>query len=319
MTTLSSDSRPIIARGPSVLARFIVLGVLSIGIMALDHRQKYLVVARSWLANGIYPLQLVVQAPFQAWDWLVDSFATRERLKKQNTELQAQLRTAELQLQRMAALAQENKELRGIHTAVSSMQLRSLVAEIMRVDLDPYRHRVLLDHGGNDGVYKGQPVLDAHGVFGQVTRVGRYAAEVLMITDAEHATPVRVNRTGLRTIAVGIGDFNKLSLPYITVDADIKVGDLLVTSGLGGIYPAGYPVAEISSVERSPTQTFATVEAKPLAAMERAGELMLVWYTPPPTSDLDTTQTPQAGKTPATPSASRPVAGVATKHEDPSR
>jgi rod shape-determining protein MreC len=299
VATLSSDSRPIIARGPSLIARLLFLGAISIGIMVLDHRQNYLPVARSWLATGIYPLQLVVQAPSQAWDWITNRFADRERLKSENKELHAQLRVANLQLLRMSALTQENQQLRAIREASSTMQLRTLVTEIMRVDLDPYRLRVLLNHGANDGLYKGQAVLDSRGVFGQVTRVGQYAAETLLITDAEHATPVRVNRTGLRSIAVGIGDFNKLSLPYITGDADIKVGDLLVTSGLGGIYPPGYPVAEISQVKRDPAQTFATVEAKPLAAMERARELMLVWFEPPATIDIDTPEPKPGAKTPA--------------------
>ena len=287
MVSLSSDSRPIIARGPSLFARSLFLVVLSIAIMALDHRQKYLATARAWLHSGVYPLQLAMQAPFEAWDWMAERVADRERLKRENAELQAQMRVANLQLLRMAALAEENRQLRGIAEAANAFQFKTLVAEIVRVDMDPYRHRVLLNHGANDGLYKGQAVVDAKGLFGQITRVGRYAAETLLITDAAHATPVRVNRTGLRTIAVGIGDFNKLSLPYITGDADIQVGDLLVTSGLGGIYPAGYPVAEISAIKRDPQQTFATVEAKPLAAMDRARELLVVWFEPPPTADLD--------------------------------
>jgi rod shape-determining protein MreC len=274
------------------------LTAISIGIMVLDHRQNYLSVARSWLSTGIYPLQLLVQAPSQALDWMTTRFADRERLKSENQELHAQLRVANLQLLRMAALTQENQQLRAVREASSTMQMRTLVTEIMRVDLDPYRHRVLLNHGAQDGLYKGQAVLDSRGVFGQITRVGQYAAETLLITDAEHATPIRVNRTGLRSIAVGIGDFNKLSLPYITGDADIKVGDLLVTSGLGGIYPPGYPVAEISQVKRDPAQTFATVEAKPLAAMERARELMLVWFEPPATIDIDTPEPKLGAKGP---------------------
>jgi rod shape-determining protein MreC len=303
VATLSSDSRPIIARGPSLIARLIFLGAISIGIMALDHRQNYLSVARSWLATGIYPLQVIVQAPSLALDWITNRFADRERLKSENQELHSQLRVANLQLLRMAALTQENQQLRAIHETSSTMQMRTLVTEIMRVDLDPYRHRVLLNHGAKDGLYKGQAVLDSQGVFGQITRVGQYAAETLLITDAEHATPIRVNRTGLRSIAVGIGDFNKLNLPYITGDADIKVGDLLVTSGLGGIYPPGYPVAEISEVKRDPAQTFATVEAKPLAAMERARELMLVWFEPPATVDIDNPE----------PKAKTPTKGGAAK------
>jgi rod shape-determining protein MreC len=279
MATLSSDSRPIIARGPSLVARLLFLGAISIGIMALDHRQKYLDVARGWLSTAVYPLQAAVQTPFQAWDWLTGSVSDRTRLKTQNEELHAQLR--------MAALAQENQQLRAIREASGTLQLRSLVTEIMRVDLDPYRHRVLINHGAKDGLYKGQAVLNADGVFGQITRVGQFAAEAIMITDAGHATPVRLNRTGLRTIAYGTSNFNKLNLPYITGDADVKVGDLLVTSGLGGIFPAGYPVAEISQVKRDPAQTFATVEAKPLVHMDQAHELLLVWFEPPATVDID--------------------------------
>ncbi|MBC7982349.1 MAG: rod shape-determining protein MreC [Candidatus Obscuribacterales bacterium] len=287
MPTLSSDSRPIIGRGPSLLARLVVLGLLAVGIMVLDHRQGYLEVARSWLSTGIYPLQSLVDMPFRSLDGMRAYFADRERLRNQNTELQAQLRVAQLNLQRFAALAEENRQLRAVREASVGIDARTAVAEIMRVDIDPQRHRVLLNKGSGDDVYKGQAVLDARGVFGQVTRVGRFAAEAILITDAETATPVRVNRTGLRSIAVGTGDFSKLNLPFITGDADVKVGDLLVTSGLGGIYPPGYPVAEITVVKRDPAAPFATVEAKPLALMNHARELLLVWFEPPTTLDID--------------------------------
>lgn len=287
MATLNSDSRPIIGHGPSLFARLLLLGVISVGIMVLDHRQQYLEVARRWLSNATYPLQRVVAAPAAALAWASDSVTSREQLKKENAELEAQLRVANLELLRSAALAEENRQLRAIRDASTDIQARTLISEIIRVDLDPLRHRVLLNSGADKDVYKGQPVLDSDGVFGQVTRVGKYAAEVLMITDAEHATPIRVNRTGLRSIAVGTGDFNKLRLPYITADADVKIGDLLVTSGLGGVFPPGYPVAQITQVTRDPAQTFALVEAKPLAHMDHARELVLVWYDAPATEDLD--------------------------------
>jgi rod shape-determining protein MreC len=219
----------------------------------------------------------------------------------------------------MASLTEENQQLRDIREASSGLNVKSLVTEIMRVDLDPFRHRVLLNHGGNDGVYKGQAVLDADGVFGQITRVGKFASEAILITDAEHATPVRVNRTGLRTIAVGTGNFSKLSLPYITGDADIKEGDLLITSGLGGIFPPGYPVAEISSIKRDPAATFALVEAKPLAQMDRARELMLVWFDAPTTLDIDEPLDPKSKPKPAAakidPAKAPPAKSEATKSE----
>jgi rod shape-determining protein MreC len=296
VATLTSDSRPIIGHGPSLFARLFLLGALSIGIMVLDHRQHYLDVARKWLSSVVYPLQMLMQTPVQAYDWMSDTLSTRDQLKQENTELQAKLRVANLELLRSKALAEENRELRAIRVASTDIKTRTLIAEIIRVDIDPLRHRVLLNHGTNDEVYKGQAVLDADGVFGQITRVGKYSAEVLLITDAEHATPVRVNRTGLRTIAVGTGDFNKLRLPYVTSDADVKVGDLLVTSGLGGVFPPGYPVAQISQVTRDPAQTFALVEAKPMARMDYARELVLLWFDAPQTEDIDKPPVKTAGK-----------------------
>ena len=179
MATFSSDSRPIIAQGPSLVARLLFLGVVSIGIMVLDHRQKYLEVARSWLSSGVYPLQMAVQTPFQAWDWMTGSVADRKQLTVENQEMHAQLRVANLQLLRMAALAQENQQLRAIREASSQLQTRSLVTEIMRVDLDPYRHRVLLNHGKKDGLYKGQAVLDANGANTTAAAAVRLAAKHL--------------------------------------------------------------------------------------------------------------------------------------------
>lgn len=287
MATLSSDSRPIIGRGPALITRALVLGALAIGIMVLDQKYAYLEVARSGLSTAVYPVQSLVDLPFRSLNDARGYFADRERLRRENAELQAQLRVAQLNLQRLAALSEENRQLRAVREASAGIEARTAIAEIIRVDLDPQRHRILLNKGSSDKVYKGQAVLDARGVFGQITRVGRYAAEAILITDAATATPVRVNRTGLRSIAVGTGDFAKLNLPFITGDADVKVGDLLVTSGLGGIFPPGYPVAEVTVVKRDPAATFATVEAKPLALTNHARELLLVWFDAPPSLDVD--------------------------------
>ena len=288
MTMLSADTRPIIGRGPSLLARTVVLGLLSIGIMVLDHRMGYLDVARGWLSAAVYPLQSLVDLPFRSVESLREYFASRDRLRRENTEMHSQLRVANLRLLRYDALAEENRELRAIRDASSGIQTKTAIAEIVRVDLDPLRHRVLLNKGGSDGLYKGQAVLDADGVFGQITRVNRFTAEVILITDTETATPVRINRTGLRSIAVGTGNFDKLDLPFVTGDADVKEGDELVTSGLGGIFPPGYPVATITTVKRDSAATFATVEAKPLAQMDHARELLLVWYDTPLDAEAET-------------------------------
>jgi len=286
MPTLGSDSRPIIGRGPSLWARLFALGALSVVIMTLDHRQGYLEMARGWLSMLVYPMQSLVDLPFRSAASLRNYFADRERLQRENEQLRGELRVANLQSLRYAALDQENRQLRAIRAASADIQARTAVAEIMRVDIDPRRHRVLLNKGGADGLYKGQAVLDAHGVFGQVTRVNRYTSEAILVTDAEMATPVRVNRTGLRTLAIGSGNFEKLNLPYILSDSDVNEGDLLVTSGLGGIFPPGYPVAVVAKVKRKQGEAFAVIDAKPAARMDHARELLLVWFEPPSADEI---------------------------------
>lgn len=301
MATLSADSRPIIGRGPSLGARFFFLALISIAVMVLDHRQGHLESVRHWLLSGIYPVFRAIDAPFNLWDWVGSTFADRTRLREENSALTSQLRVANLRLQRLEALMEENRRLRDLRTASSGIAERTLVAEIVRVELDPFRHRVLINKGTDQEVYKGQAILAADGVFGQVARTGTDAAEVILITDSEHAVPVQVNRNGLRSIAVGTGDITKLTLPFLTVDVDLGEGDLLVTSGLGGIYPAGYPVAEITRVERDAAQTFAIVEARPLARLDRDREVLLIWTEPLPS--LDNQDVDTIAPSPNTPAA----------------
>jgi rod shape-determining protein MreC len=173
----------------------------------------------------------------------------------------------------------------------------------MDVDLDAFRERVLVDKGAQDGLYVGQAVLDSGGVFGQVARVGQLTSEVILVSDATHAIPVQINRTGLRTIAEGSGDMARLILPYLPTSADVVAGDLLVTSGLGGGFPAGYPVGTVTEVRRDPAKSLADVEVKPAAALDRSRELMFVWLDrPPPTA------TPPEPSAPSTsPKASAPA------------
>ncbi len=281
MASFNSDIRPIIGRGPSLIARSLFLAVISVALMVADHRYQYLNGVRQTLSTLVYPIQWLVDMPARVTHWMVDSVADRNHLRAENEALSAALRDANVNLQTMAALTEENRRLRALNEAVSNVSDKRLIARIMHVDMDPLRHRVLLNKGQVDGLFKGQAILDTHGIFGQITQVGRYSAEAIMISDPEHAIPVRVNRSGLRTIAEGTGSTDKLNLPFLTSEADIKVGDLLIASGLGGIFPAGYPVAEVTRVERNPTETFATVEAKPLALLDRDYEVMLIWYQPP--------------------------------------
>ncbi len=281
MVELSHDSRPIIGRGPPLAATFVTLAALSVALMVTDQRYDQLERVRGWVNSAAYPVQVAVDLPFRAWNWLTGSFADRDRLREENLELTARLRLANLQLQRFAAVEEENRRLRDMRENVSGVVERAIVASIMNVDLDPFRHRVLLDKGKADGVFKGQAVLDADGIFGQVWRVNEHSSEVIMITDAEHAIPVQSNRSGVRTIAVGNGDLNRLSLPFVTVESDLKAGDLLLSTGMGGVFPPSYPVAKVTRVERSAKATFAIVEARPTAALDRNREVLLVWFKAP--------------------------------------
>ncbi len=281
MARFGSDTRPIIGRGPSLVARFLLLAALSIGLMVGDHRNHYLTTLHNLLSTSIYPVHWLVDAPFSATHWVLDNLTDREQLRRDNARLTTQVRDLQVSVQTLAAVTAENQRLRELGEATEEITKKRLITQIMNVDLDPLRHRVLLNKGQTDGVFKGQPILDAHGVFGQITQVGRYTSEAILISDPEHGIPVRVNRSGLRTIAAGTGNLNQLNLPFLTGEADIKVGDLLISSGLGGVFPAGYPVGIVTKMERNPSETFATVEAKPLAKLDSDYEVMLIWYQPP--------------------------------------
>jgi rod shape-determining protein MreC len=249
--------------------------------MVLDHRGGYLDTARLWMSAAANPIYVVVQAPYQAWTWLTDSFADRSRLRTENQQLSEQLRAAQSRLLRFDSLAEENRRLREIREASKGVSERTLIAEIINVSVQPFRHMVVINKGADDGVFRGQPVLDAFGVVGQVIQVGKSTATLMLITDAEHAVPVQVNRNGIRSIAVGTGEAAKLSLPYMTVESDVRNGDLLVSSGLDQIFPSGYPVATVTKVERNANDTFATVEARPLAQLDRDREVLLLWADKP--------------------------------------
>ena len=281
MVTLSSDSRPIIGRGPPLGATLFFLGVISVIVMVLDHRGGYLDTARLWMSAAANPIYTVVQTPGQLWRWITGSFADRSQLRTENAQLTEQLRIARTQLLRFESLNEENRRLREIREASKGVSERTLIAEIISVSVNPFRHMVVINKGADDGVFRGQPVLDAFGVVGQVMQVGKTTATLILITDAEHAVPIQVNRNGIRSIAMGTGEAAKLSLPYLTVESDVRKGDLLVSSGLDAIFPAGYPVATVTRVERNSADTFALVEAKPLAQLDRDREVLLLWADKP--------------------------------------
>ena len=292
MVTLSSDSRPIIGRGPPLGATLFFLGIVSVVVMVFDHRGGYLETARLWMSAAANPIYVVVQTPGQLWSWITGNFADRSRLRTENAQLAEQLRVARSQLLRFESLNEENRRLREIREASKGVSERTLIAEIINVSVQPFRHMVVINKGADDGVFRGQPVLDALGVVGQVMLVGKSTATLILITDAEHAVPVQVNRNGIRSIAEGTGQPGKLSLPYMTVESDVRKGDLLVSSGLDEIFPAGYPVATVTKVERNSADTFALVEAKPLAQLDRDREVLLLWADKPKVPAADAAAEP---------------------------
>lgn len=276
----TGGGRPLQGRGGSSGFHFTLYATLAVVAMYLDQREHYLEQVRYVLQAAAYPIQLAVSSPQAAWAWIRESFATRERLQAENARLRARQRDLELRSMRYEDLARENGELRGLRAALPPVAERWLPAEIVNVQLSNLRQRLLIDRGAANGVFKAQAVVDDRGLIGQTTHVGPWSAEVILITDPEHAVPVRIERTGLRTIAVGAGDATFLALPYLPANADIKEGDQLVTSGLGGVFPAGYPVARVTAVHRDAVQPLAHVRAAPLAHIDTDGEVMLVWFRP---------------------------------------
>lgn len=276
---VSTDSKSAIgSRGMGSLAlRYLLLVLVCFAAMLLDHRQNHVSRVRQYVSIVVYPIQVAVDLPFRFTSWASNSLAERAALLDENSRLDASLRDAEVALQRLEALRVENARLRELLEASERLDDRRLVAEILSVDLDPYRQRFMVNRGNSDAVYVGQAVLDRHGVVGQVVSVGQWTSEVVLITDADHALPVVVNRSGLRTIAVGTGDQQRLRLPYLTNTADIEVGDLLVSSGLGAVFPSGYPVARVLSLQARPGQAFVEVVAEPVSALDRDQEVLLLF------------------------------------------
>ncbi len=267
-------------RPSGLLARCVLYSLLALALIIVDKRYSNLVRIRQWLSVIVYPMQVAVASPFEGWDWFRDSVTTRGALRADKTKLEAELRMAQFRLQRYEALEAESQRLRALRDATATVTDRFVIGNIMNLDLDAFRERVTVDKGAGDGVFVGQAVVDSGGVFGQVARVGQLTSEVILISDAAHAIPVQINRNGLRTIAVGTGEVGRLKLPYLPTSADVVAGDLLVTSGLGGGFPPGYPVGTVAEVRRDPAQSLADVNVKPAAALDRSRELMFVWLKP---------------------------------------
>ncbi|WCD83479.1 rod shape-determining protein MreC [Pseudomonas sp. TUM22785] len=251
--------------------------VLSAALMVVDARFDTLKPARSQMGLVLTPFYWLADLPVRLWDGVSDQFTSRSTLIAENEKLKAEGLLMQRRLQKLAALTEQNVRLRELLNSSALVDDKVLVGELIGVDPNPFTHRILVDKGEKDGVFLGQPVLDARGLMGQVVEVMPYTARVLLLTDTTHSIPVQVNRNGLRAIASGTGNPERLELRHVADTADIKEGDLLVSSGLGQRFPAGYPVATVKEVIHDSGQPFAIVRAVPTAALNRSRYLLLVF------------------------------------------
>lgn len=249
-------------------------------MMFADSRFGYLDRVRYGLGYATSPIYWVADIPTRASLWIDDVFVSRTDLLEENEQLQEDLLVAQRELQLLESLASENSRLLALNEATGGIEGEVLPAEIINVSTDPNSQRVLINKGQSDGVFIGQPLLDANGLMGQVVEVLPFTSWALLITDPQHVTPVEVNRNGERALARGSRAMaNELELQFVTQTQDMQAGDRLVSSGMGQVYPKNYPVAEIISFYTDPGLDFATVRARPLAEMASTRHVMLVFQS----------------------------------------
>ena len=306
-----SGRRHLFPRGPGLGLRFFLLLVLAGGLIYLDlHGLPQSTSARKWIAWTLQPVTWLSSLP-HALDNIGDDFRSRETLEQENAELKQHELVLQGQLLKMQALEAENQRIRALLSSSTSIEHRVLIAEILQTSQDPYRHQILVNKGSRDGVYQGQALVDAYGVLGQVIQVYDHSAVALLITDPDNGVPVEVNRTGLQTVALGRGDGQSLSLPFLPGNADVHVGDLLVSSGLGGRFPPGYPVGRVRELKHPAGDSFMEAIADPAAHLNRSRQVLLVWSQTndtegQPALPVDSHIEPTAKKAPNDASANAP-------------
>jgi rod shape-determining protein MreC len=264
-------------RAPSQLTRLVLVGALSGTLMVLDHRGQQLETLRAGLLVAARPIQYAAAAPARAGSAIVEFFTGGRALQAELESLKTERQTLLAHLQKFEALEAENRRLHGMLGSATRVADRALAAELLEVAHDPGSRKIILDKGSRDGVYTGQPVIDAHGIMGQVTQVASEVARVTLITDPGHAVPAIVNRSGLRVMVFGTGAADTLKVPYLTARADIKEGDLIVSSGMGGTFPYGYPVAQVEKITNDPNESFLTIVARPVAQLNHSKQALLIW------------------------------------------
>lgn len=267
---------PIFNQGTSPAHRLILVLCCSAALIFFDHKMASFETARGYLQSMVSPLQYIANAPKQIMNWASTNIVTRRQLMKENQDFRENELFFYEQVMQLSIVRLENKRLRSLLASPVRHGIKKMFAEILSVDSDPYSHQVVINRGANDGVYEGQPVLDEKGIVGQILHVGSISSRVILISDISHAIPVRVQRNGLRMIASGSGQIDRLVHNFVSHSADVKEGDLLVTSGLGGKYPEGYPVARVVLVRADESHEFATIYSEPVAQIDRLRYMLLL-------------------------------------------
>lgn len=276
----ANSPTPLFAEGGSGTPRLLFYLLVATVLMVADHRGGYLRQVRDWVGLVNEPLYYVAGLPAQLARSVEDGFSTRGQLASERDELQQELLVARAQLARLQSVQQENLRLRDLLGGTRGLSLSVRLVRITDIDVDPFRHRVQLELGAHDGVEPGMAIIDGGGVFGQVIAAAPLRSTAMLVSDSSHAVPVQVQRSGLRTIAYGTGRIDRLHIPNIPLSADIQVGDMLLTSGMGGRFPAGLPVAKVTSLRPDDTRLFVEADAEPTADLGRSGDVLLVWNDP---------------------------------------
>lgn len=276
----STQSVQFFKRGPSVAARFVFFALLSLLLLFTDARYKHLESIRNVLALPIQSLQRLATGlstePGILWDHVSGYLDIQENLVRDNMQLRQQHTVYAAQLLQLQVLQTENAQLRKLFDVSQHADYPMQMAEIVYAERDIFKRKVFVDKGAQKHIVEGQVVMDEVGVIGQVTRVYPWLSEVTLITDKDHAVPIQVLRTGLRAVVFGSGDISSLALRYMPLSADIRVGDMLVTSGIDGTYPPGLPVAKVSKIERDPAYPFARILCTPLAGVDQQRQLLII-------------------------------------------
>lgn len=269
--------KPIFSRGPSLQLRLFLAVFTAMAIIIADSRLGTFLKIRTYMDTAVSPFYFLANGPREVLDNVSESLATKNQLALENRALRQELQLRNSDLLLLGQLKQENARLRELLGSPLRQDEQKMVTQVISAGTDPYSDQVVIDKGAAHGVYEGQPVISDKGVVGQVVAVGQLTSRVLLICDVSHALPIQVLRNDIRVIAAGNGCTDDLQLEHLPNNTDIRVGDVLVTSGLGGRFPEGYPVGVVSEVKVDTQRAYTVIKAHPTAGLQRLRYLLLLW------------------------------------------